>query len=416
MSAPALLIVAMLFSTATQMRAGEIPVGPGEIFLAAWIGYAGLRPLVERRWGGQAPQFRPLFLFWGAAGLLLLAGTASGWRSGLLSYDKALHDAAAYVLISVFSLILAKQGQLANPQHLSRQVVSAMALCGLVLLGLAALAPRIGSVIFWYGDRFSGWSENPNQFAQIMIPVPFLAAFTAARSPSATDRLYFYVVFAVTVVVGLLVRSDALLVAWLVALAVSVFLLVRNAMAAPRASPASAMFVRVTVPVAMVLLAGVAFMLGFEQLRSAVMGVVTEGGQGAIRLILWFNGIRALLASPVVGLGPGAHSGLLGPFEDKEAHNSMIDWATSTGLIGLLALAILAWALFRPVWRSRSAALVGSFTALLVFAQIHFALRQPLFWFWMILIAGLGHGLVARQERGTSAATAVMSRQAAGAT
>src|SRR5690606_11670573 len=44
-----------------------------------------------------------------------------------------------------------------------------------------------------------------------------------------------------------------------------------------------------------------------------------ENAQGRIRLSLWYHGVLAFASSPIVGLGPGPHSGITGPFEGEEA-------------------------------------------------------------------------------------------------
>ncbi len=126
--------------------------------------------------------------------------------------------------------------------------------------------------------------------------------------------------------------------------------------------------------------------------------MIAERGQGAVRFVLWMHGIQAIVESPFFGFGPGAHSGLLAPFQGKETHNSVLDWGTSTGLIGIGVLTCFLLALFRKVWRARNAALIGGFLAMVAFMQFHYAMRHPIFWFHLLLIVGLGLGLAAERR------------------
>ena len=82
----------------------------------------------------------------------------------------------------------------------------------------------------------------------------------------------------------------------------------------------------------------------------AATDLYADAGQGEIRFTVWLNGLRALAESPLVGWGPGAFSGLHEPFEGFEAHNTLIDWAASTGALGLaLHAALWVWCASRAL-------------------------------------------------------------------
>ena len=120
--------------------------------------------------------------------------------------------------------------------------------------------------------------------------------------------------------------------------------------------------------------------------------VAGEREQGSVRITLWKNGFFAGLSSPLFGLGPGAFSGLSGPFGRFEAHNSMIDWFASAGLVGIVSFGWLiyrCWPNSRLVLSSNSAnaPLLSSalIAGLLVFSAFHFTFRQPLYWFYIVV-------------------------------
>jgi O-antigen ligase len=76
-----------------------------------------------------------------------------------------------------------------------------------------------------------------------------------------------------------------------------------------------------------------------------------------------------------------------GPFLGYEVHNTFLDWATATGVLGVMAyVALLAWAVARA-WRGGRPELVLMMCALAVFSFFHFVLRHPSFWFPLVITA-----------------------------
>jgi O-antigen ligase len=125
-------------------------------------------------------------------------------------------------------------------------------------------------------------------------------------------------------------------------------------------------------------------------LEAKVAATYLEGGQGSYRMALWQHALQAWSTSPLVGLGPGGHSGRLAPFGEVEAHNTFIDWTASSGLVGLLAYAALLLWLFRQVLWSQSPPLVAALAGLVGYSVFHYVLRQPLFWIelvWLCVLA-----------------------------
>jgi O-antigen ligase len=110
-----------------------------------------------------------------------------------------------------------------------------------------------------------------------------------------------------------------------------------------------------------------------------------EGDQGEGRVVRWTNGIRAMMHSPLVGFGPGSYSGEFGPFESKEAHNSLVDWGASTGMLGIaLHLSLFAWCLLRCL-RAGQLILFAMLTALAGASMFGYFLRQPIYWMLLVL-------------------------------
>jgi len=58
-------------------------------------------------------------------------------------------------------------------------------------------------------------------------------------------------------------------------------------------------------------------------------------------------------------------------------HNTAIDWATKTGSVGLFLLLCLVVYSITGALRTKRIELVAGLASLMVFAQFHFILRQP---------------------------------------
>jgi len=118
---------------------------------------------------------------------------------------------------------------------------------------------------------------------------------------------------------------------------------------------------------------------------SRLSEIYEEGGQGSERIDRWEFGVSVLESAPIVGFGPGSFSGRNGPYEGHEAHNTPIDWAASTGFVGLgLLIALVVVAVVRAA-RRRSYTDLIVLAGLTVFSQFHYVLRQPLCWFLIFM-------------------------------
>src|SRR5262249_25631748 len=121
-----------------------------------------------------------------------------------------------------------------------------------------------------------------------------------------------------------------------------------------------------------------------------------EKNQVKTRLGLWRSGLEVVSLSPIVGFGPGRHAGVEHAFQGDEVHNSFLDLATMAGFPGGLLLIWLFLAVARPqgsMHDKQYAACVMLLT-LAAYASFHFVIRQPIFWFYVLLA-----GALVRNER-----------------
>jgi O-antigen ligase len=379
--------VGVVVTTATQLRMAGLPVGLGELMLLAWLFFAWAWLLTRGsicigRGGG------PILAFWATAVGLLVAGWISKLLLGLPDYDSTYQEFAGFLFVATLLCFFVVMPHLRERVLLALHwavLTAAGSLAALLVVGVAGVGA--GPLDVWYlGVRFRGWAANPNQIALLLAPIPFLALWLRSRERGRVKRAVWLTVTVLAVAAGLASLSDALVVGWV---GIGFLLLVaawyRFAMA-PSRGYLRPFTTRMLVPG----LAFVALLLVVSQGVAIVGQLAAElyaTGGGARRFAILGSGMRAIGASPLVGLGPGAHAGVETAFADLDVHNTLIDWGTRTGGMGLLLFsALVVWVAARS-WSNRSVLLVASFLALGVFGMFHFVLRQPVFWFYLLVFA-----------------------------
>jgi hypothetical protein len=90
-----------------------------------------------------------------------------------------------------------------------------------------------------------------------------------------------------------------------------------------------------------------------------------------------------------MGFGPGpqltSKAYKRPPPSKFEAHNTLLDLFTQGGLLAVGAFIWLSAAALRTAWRAQLAGLVAMIGALASFSMFHLVLRQPVFWFVIVL-------------------------------
>ena len=372
-----LLAFALALSLFSQLRPNSLPIGPGELVALVWLSAATCTRLTVN---ANVPFPRsPLFLFWVVSGLALIIGLANALARGLLDETNATRDLIALSFVAVITTAATgtRSGRFFVKNTLATTfVIVAIFIAGLLLVPKGTTLP--GGLDPWYArTRFTALCKNPNQLGLLCSFSPYLLWSMKSTCENRLRRLVLILSMVVIIIAGLLTKSDALYVAWAVSLAValtriqSLKLQIVGWIGLVSAGISCVIF-------GFGLMSAPNTLLGPGVLNAAT-AVYSDGDQGSIRLTLWEYGTKAALNADALGLGPGKHAGRTGPNQGFEAHNTMIDWFSMTGILGLLALIILCYQCFYWAKQSRSQALLCALAALLTFATFHFCVRQPLF-------------------------------------
>lgn len=382
-----LLVLAIVVTSGTQLRVSSLPLGPGEVLLLGWFLLSLFLP--GDRPSGHGGPAKMMATFWLVSFAALSVGAVIGLLIDGIEQQAAFRDTFAYAFTALMSTQMARD--LCAPGRARRVAASfPLAVAGIIgVLFIAAITVRkVGPVNLWYADiRFTALSENPNQLALLLVGVPFLALQVLSDTGATSRRRLYAASILVIGVAGVASLSDALILAWLVGGGLALLILSVRLVFGRSARGFAILVLGIILPILafsiIIPLIGVIWDAAID----AAYGVYSERGQGQIRFTIWKHGADALFLSPVVGLGPGPHSGFLGPNEGIEAHNTFVDWGASSGLVGLLAYCGLVSFVFIGLLRVRRYYLAAGVVAIVVFSLFHFVIRQPLFWVYMVIAA-----------------------------
>ena len=415
-SIPPLLLAVGLFLTVSGTLRVFDGFGIGELLLLllAFVGWAkGQR---------MALISSPFAWFWCLLGILM----SFGYTFNDLVGNWVRRDTVAYFYTGTVSL-----GLLLSLRDWSDEQLK---IFWRVLFLVSLTVLWLGFVVYISGDtdmirsmrmddqgdaRYTAWSTNANQLALFFVPLPIWLLLLRPDCNSRTKHVgWLFVAFA-TMLMGLIVRSDALVLSWglglVLLMALDIFwknrrefrLLLILAVVASGVLLVAKTFtsgdVRKTFvcswsavskfesPIANACIPAGSFS-GLEGMRT---GYDSPGNKTAIRIGLWKNALTVIGNAPLIGHGPGAFSWYADPEMQKgseasgkireEAHNLPLDLMTQGGvLLGLAWLGLLGW-LMVIAWQARVPCAFVWVFMLGFFTLFMYHLRHPYLWVSLIL-------------------------------
>lgn len=401
-----LMVLFLLSSAMTILRLPGLPIGSSELFFGAWI-------LLIAHQGYLWPLNRLLVAMWGA----FFVALGIGYAVFLPEAAMARHNAGAFIYDMLVCLALEAYMRKAPSAAVEKAIQALVAfglsiyfLCALVFVSGWDYGIRVLSISNVIPQRMSGWSNNPDQLALFFTALPFLLLWLAMRRGSLSGRAIaaLTAILFTTFVVGLSIRSDALLLAWAVSMSFMTVLSFVPGVKLDRkiAGLAFATFLSAWVffqALPSLVTAAHDFQAAVVSSSSSasdapslppalvphgkasLLAVGFHENKAEVRLTLWMNGIKAWLESPLVGKGPGPHSHL--PTYDfaMEAHNVPIDLLSQVGLLGTVPLAVAAFFLLGGAFVRRDPYALSILCVVGVYSLAHFTFRMPIFWFYLML-------------------------------
>lgn len=422
--APTIAAFLMFLSVATTLRFSGAAIGVVEVFiLILATAVACKRRLLVL---GINNQF---VWFW----LCFIVVAVLGYLTGSEHGAGVLHTGGAYLYMLVFTFVMvvgfSELGELELRNFIRAVVAVPVVLLVIPLLLFLYDAVRLSEWLLintsYYPSRLSAWSENPNQLAFLLLPIPiWLAAISQRAQWTAWQTIRCFLSLFLVFFLGFCVRSDALLLAW----AVSVFLLVvLGGWWQSKFEYRLFLIVFAAFMLAFLLFKGVVDKAGRQYFESGLMqgshtagdrilsgeavmcdqqikerenlssrsigrsdsavGVGLDPNKFDARMGLWRNAVTVWKLSPLFGHGPGAFSYLMAPNEKQEAHNLLLDLLTQVGVVGVALFMALYLRLLVAAVRVRDSFSVAVLIALMIFSLAHFMLRQPIFMLFLVVTA-----------------------------
>lgn len=387
-----LLALALLLSTATQLRLPGLPLGPGEALLVIWMLIAGFEAILKRA-PPLTPALRRLLIFWA----IFAVAQSIGLFVGLAIEDYrdnagAVQTALAYTLMAILSFLVV----ILADSRLFRIAWLVVGIGGAAVTMLVAagygLVPVPG-FHFWVYHRFMGWSMNPNQFSLLCTVLVLLSLYLAETETRPRMKLLAIACIAPAFLAGIITLSDSFILAVLLAgplfIGTKFLSWVLLAERRPSLATTAACLLFFSIPALIAAAAPFAPRI-LDHARQMAIKTMDQNDQAANRFLLWSEATEIGLNSGMLGLGPGPHlvghrQWKLTPPEKGEAHNTFFELLTQGGMFAALCFLWITASAFLAAYRTRLVALASLVFSLFIFSNFHHIIRHPLFWFSIAL-------------------------------
>lgn len=375
-----LFAVALVCSIWTQIRVASV-IGISELLLL-YIGMCGKCSTTENIREYQRTQMQYVKL------LMVVIPFGIAWN--LLTVNNHMqmaHDLFAFVFVGFLILKVFKKVKIyENLLGILYSFFVFQTIVNIIYFGMYAAGMGM-----YYGERFAGFSSDPNQLGEVLFLVPcmgvyFLKKIKEQRPENIVEcRLICLVCLFSSITIGILTESDTFIISSIVALAVYLLLETVKVITTGKGS-------KLIIVIDIIIL--LFFILQHDEIKSFAdnyyMETVQDANQLDTRERVWLHGFQAFLHSPIVGNGPGAYSGNWFAFGNMESHNTYIYIMMDYGIVGLFALLSMLWAAWKGTRKALSSEMSAAFISFLVFNWFHSFHRMPLFWFFIYLFISVG--------------------------
>jgi hypothetical protein len=251
---------------------------------------------------------------------------------------------------------------------LNMQVVTTVFFLSFVFLNLF-----IGSPLKYLDvsdvSRYSGGANNPNQLGFYGTSLLFMLLMYVGR-------LKVILIIIVCSIV-MLSRSDSFALSLFTLLVAYIFLSLFN-------------FSKISTKLNLYLYCLIFILFGLSLLyfwSKDILLIWESADEGNARVELYINSIRAVFSSPLFGLGIGSFSGLNGPFEGWEAHNTFLDLAMQFGVVFPFIIYLIFFKSVFHMIANKSFLLSSFLIAFIVNSLFHFSGRHFNFWIELAIIS-----------------------------
>lgn len=220
---------------------------------------------------------------------------------------------------------------------------------------------------YFGGDRFIGFSSDPNQLMFYVSSLSLLLVLYGGRLGFAGLPVLFFV--------GYLTGSDSYYLQLFLAALLSALFWFFFRFKYSFTLRLSGFILFFTFGFAIL------FALFGESIIDFIVNLWVVADNGGVRISLLANGFEAAVFSPLIGNGAGAFSGVYNAFEGDEAHNTFLDFATQFGFVFAIFIYYVIFGFVIKALGNRNYLIAGFAVAYIVSGMFHNNGRHFIFWF-----------------------------------
>ena len=386
-----LLAIAMVFSVMTQLRVAEI-IGVSEVIIL-YIGIFGKYPYEDNII--RYHKYQDNFL----KGIFLVMPLGLAWNFITKDvFPQTVHDLFALIFAAFLCFMVLNRAKIyENLLGILYSFFFFETIANVMYIAMYFTGRGFYDENF---ERFEGWSTDPNQLAEALLLIPWLAIYFIRKVvQEKPQNRFFCIIISIactvsSIGIGVITKSDSYVLASVIAIGVYLVVETVKIFVTQRGNR-------------LVLLADIAGIAYLLLNTSAVMEFVNEyitktaedSNQLNVRERVWINGLKAFVHSPIFGNGPGSFSGQWGAFGGAESHNTYIYVMMDFGIVGLVLLLMLLYNAFKETLTAKASEMTAAFVSFLVFNFFHSFHRMPLFWFYLYLFIAVGIAETRKYER-----------------
>jgi O-antigen ligase len=314
----------------TSLRYGKI--GVAEVCLFIW----SLINIIKKRFRIKSDQY---VMFWLLFDLCLIVGFFIRVMNSFIS-GPYIEESLTYIYFTLFVISLSQYFQNASIEQLlvimkrvffwAFYIYSSIYLYS-ILFGKTTI---FGFSLWYSSERLSMLANNPHQFVYLIGPLIFVGFFFLRSNymQNKLERVLCYLAIISFIVMCLQSKSSTFLA---VSVVIAGYLLLFNTKSTIDVRKKNLLNgIKVLFTFSIII-------MSYSMIHDLFIKFVESDRNGLERFTLWQLGIEKIKISPIFGLGPGSHLFLPEISVYMEAHNTYLDVALRSGIVGLILYLII---------------------------------------------------------------------------
>jgi len=372
-----LIIIAMFFAPYTQLRVG--PIGITELAIIFFI----LKVIMSRNLKfdlGNRNQFIftkfwLVFLFFSFLGIAynyIFLGHISGTTTTMI------FDTLSYILVTLacFSIeIIFYNYDDIDLLNVLKRIYLFSSVTLLMLFILSHFTSSLFGMSIRHYHFFRPFANNIHQVSMFIAPLPFVGLKIVHTEKKIKNKLLVLLLVVSNIITANSTGSLKVTLGFIVGFIIFSYFTINN--------KTGDVQLRMLLIVLLTIIVLSLSSIYFEEILRYSVDFFTAEDIGGGRQILWSNSINKSLDSPIVGYGPGAHAQYLS-YAFSDAHQTLLTVILQGGVFSLLVYVIL---LIKIIINCRKDPfLIGSVTAILLYALGGDILRRLPIWIFLLLL------------------------------